>query len=136
MVSFLAQTDRVYFWDPSWWPTGGSSLPLKWLYVIAGMLVVFVVIRYGTRYYYRLKRRFEPVRIYSQVAGKMGLSTEQRWMLWRVAKATGLTTPLTLLVCADTLDWHGRQYVETLSGAGARAAERQLESIASQLFSV
>jgi hypothetical protein len=135
MMNFLAQADRVYRWDPSWWPTGGSSLPLKWLYVIAVGLIVFVTIRFGVKYYRRLRRRLEPLRIYAQVAGKMGLSTEQRWTLWRVARQTGLTSPLTLLVCSDTLDWHGRQYVSQLSGSGARSAERQLERIATKLFS-
>lgn len=135
MMHFLAQADRLYSWDPSWWPRGGASLPLKWLYVIGAALVLFIVIRLGVRYYRRLKRRLEPLRIYSQVAHKMGLSTDQRWMLWRVARQTGLSSPLTLLVCSDTLDWHGRQYVQQLSGAGARAAERHLERIATKLFS-
>lgn len=134
MLSFLAQADRVYVWDPSWWPTGGTSMPLKWLWVIGGMLVLFVAIRLGMRYFRVARRRLEPIRVFSQLAGGLGLSVEQRWVLWRVARATGLTSPITLLVCSDTLDWHGRRYVSTLSAGAARSAERQLERIAARLF--
>jgi len=133
-VLLIAQADRVYGWNPDWFPKGGSSIPLDWLYVMIGLIALAIAWHYGMRYVRRLRRRLEPLRVYCRLAARLGLNFEQRYTLWKVARATGLANPMTLLICSQTLEQHTRQYVATLPTAAARQVERQLDRIHRRLF--
>lgn len=130
-VYFIA---KMLTWNSKWWPQGGPSIPLKWFWIICVVVGGLLALRFGIIYARRAYRRLEPLRIYSRIASKMGLNVDDRYLLWRVARQTGLANPLSLLICSDTLDAHGRRYAAALGGSASRAAERRIERIQKRIF--
>lgn len=115
------------------WPDG-PTLPLRPILVIATALVVALLVRQLLIVGRRLWRRSHPLRLYFRVAGEAGLSLGQMWWLWRVARARGLSTPLTLLVCDATLMHHVELTAESMSPRAARRMMRHLAVARDRLF--
>lgn len=61
--------------------------------------------------------------VFNRVARRAGLTRRDRWLLWRVGRAAGLPTPLTLMLCPGTLGRCARGVArdKARSGGGRRA---------------
>lgn len=107
MIEWLEPLAIVPEWrrDVAWWPEGPTLplAPLVWgMRLMGGALLVYL----GYVAWRRVRVRVLPLTAYNRVARRMGLGPAERWVLWRAAKAEGLASPLTLLVCAATLEHH------------------------------
>jgi hypothetical protein len=72
-------------------------------------------------------RRSRPFALFWRVAARLRMPWSQRWMLYRVARHERLPSPLTLLLSAATLRYHGRRYAASV---GAWRRLRVLKTIA------
>lgn len=99
-------------WDPSWWPRGGSSLPME-LVGYAFLAIGSVVLAWLSWNYARWTwRRTAPLRLFWSIARDLSLSRAQAFWLWRVARRQKLASPITLLLSPATLDHHLQQFLE------------------------
>lgn len=78
-------------------------------------------------------------RLFHAVAERVGLSKPQVKLLAQVARHTGLNTPASLLLSADTLAHYGRQYIDALAQSqitslNPRAEQRRLDALSQTLF--
>ncbi|MBI1368095.1 MAG: hypothetical protein GC162_05515 [Planctomycetes bacterium] len=136
MIGPLLQADRVYGWDPSWWPgsNGRSSISLTLLFYFVGALAVFLAGRMAWIYWKRFYKWSEPLRIYWRLAAQMGLAGDQRILLWRIARAGQLPSPLALMFSAGTLDEHARAFGRKLPASAIAKFEKRIDAIEARLF--
>ena len=116
------------------WPTDAPSMPmnrLAWMLLALAMVLAAGV---AITYCRTLVRRLEPLVIYHRVARAVGLSLIEQHQLWRIARRTGLTSPLTLLLSATTLEHHAEQYLLALPPKQAAAARERVRQIGARLF--
>lgn len=115
------------------WPEG-PSVPitgLLWGMGVVALIAMAVAARVAWR---RWRVRARPLQLFWQVAGRTGLTPTERWVLWRAARACGLRTPLTLLVCRATLMHHAQRWIDRLPHGRAIAMDRAMQRIAGKLF--
>ena len=75
-----------------------------------------------------------PLLSFHRIASAAGLGLADQWLLLRIARAEGLASPLTLLLCDTTLGHHGRRYLATLTAPRRTTAARRLRRINRRLF--
>ncbi len=117
--------------DVTWWPDGPSIplAPLVWAMRLMGAAILLYI---GSHAWRRLRVRLSPLWAFDRAARQMGLRPVDRWVLWRAAKTEGLTSPLTLLVCAATLEHHAEsicQRGEQQGGAAMKKARRLADGV-------
>lgn len=99
-------------WDSSWWPSGGSSLPLEvvgYFALAAGAVAVGWLAWVYARWAWQ---RTGPLRLFLRLAAELKLNRVQAWWLWRVARHQGLVSPITLLLSPATHDHHVQQFLQ------------------------
>lgn len=128
MIEWLEPLAIVPEWrkDVEWWPEGPALplAPLVWGMRLVGAAMIAYI---GYVAWRRFEVRLSPLRAFVRVAGRMGLGWHDRWVLWRAAKVEGLASPLTLLVCAATLEHHAESIIrrgEQVGGAAMKKARR------------
>jgi hypothetical protein len=112
---------------------GGSweelILPLAGFATLSVVLVVF----------YSLQRRRQrvdidhPQKLYRRLVQRLGLSAQQRDLLYRMASDLGLENPSVLLLGRRIFEAQARRWRETCP-AGRRGDDRRFEVLASKLF--
>lgn len=120
-------------WDPSWWPRGGSSLPMELVGYAMLVMGSVALVWLGWSYACWVWRRTAPLRLYLRIARELRLSRGQAWWLWRVSRHQGLANPLTLLLSEATLDHHVQQFLQDRPGAH-EAVAGPLALVREQLF--
>lgn len=122
-------------WDPSWWPDGGSSLPLE-LVGYAAAAIGAVALGWLTWVYARWGwQRTAPLRLFIRIGAELRLNRMQLWWLWRVARHQGLSSPITLLLSRATHDHHVHQFVQDRPGFDGQPPA-PLAAVREQLFGV
>lgn len=126
-------TERNLGWDPSWWPTYSLE---NWLHVASYLLMAFgliVLVGAAALMIRHLVRRLRPVHLFVKIGRSMGLTFRECWWLWRLAHAQQLTSPLTLLMSAETLRFHAEAYAGRRQWSWVRLT-RRFEAIRQRLF--
>ena len=132
VLARLPQTmqDLLVMPRPEWlgspWTKAAGALLL--LLALSGLL------RMGLAGLRQLGKRFEPVTLFARIGGQLGLGWRDRWLLWRIARRTGLASPLTLLLSGSTLDHHAASCAERMSTGRAQRLTHRAKAIRQSLF--
>ena len=103
------------------------------LLVSLGLLLLVVAI-WGRRWHRQRHLRSAPLLVFHQLAGQMGLSLKQQWLLVRIAHQQSLPTPLTLMLSGATLAHHAGRYAESASAHRRESLTAKVDAIAAVLF--
>ena len=115
------------------WPDN-SLVSLKWLLVIAVVILAGAGIWWGVRLLGRLRHHVRPLVVFFGIAMRLELTWPQSVWLLRVAHRQGLSTPLTLLLSRTTLEHYAMAYGTKLTGQAARQSAEHLHAIRGHLF--
>jgi hypothetical protein len=129
----LATAYRRVFGDEGFWPDG-TTLPLRPILTVAIVLLAGLLIYYGWRRYRQLRGDLAPLWTYHQLASRTGLSLDDQWFLWRLSRRAKLGSPITLLICAATLDHHTERAARHLGAVQGRRLRRRASAIRDRLF--
>lgn len=99
---------------------------------LAAILLIFLAIRL----LYALQNRrsdikAQPMALYLRVQSRMGFSLWDRWQMWRLAKATEIDNPTSLLISPVLFDRAVRRYVGSRNGCNRT---ERLSNIRKRLF--
>lgn len=116
--------------------TGGSRDhgPLAWIFAGIGALLVVVVTVSLSRWLKQQNRSKHPLLLYHHFAKQAGLSWMDEWLVYRLARIRALPTPLTLLICQDTMAAHIEAHARSLPDASARQYRRRMAELKGYLF--
>lgn len=103
------------------------------LWLLAGLAVVGVI-RVGLAAWKPLMRRAEPVTLFNRAAAELGVGLFDRWLLWRMARQTGLRSALTLLLSRTTLDHFTARYTQDMAEHRAAHIRARIASLRGDLF--
>jgi hypothetical protein len=117
--------------DPSVWPQGQSLAMLAYIFAGIGLVIALRVLYLWGR---RLWNATWPLRLYKRVGGQLGLGPSDLWWLWSVSRQQKLTTPISLLTNASTLEHHTARYVAAIPGDNAAYVSGRLKTIHRRLF--
>lgn len=112
----------------------GSMIPLEWIAIAAGLIIVAITAISLYRWHRTRHLRSNPPMVFHRVAREAGLSWSQQVLLWRIARQQSLPTPLTLMLSPATLDHHARLYVAHHSPRGGSAVLDRVAKIHRKLF--
>ena len=110
------------------------DLPWELLLVGLGATLIAIVAITLRRWWLARQDDPSPLVLYSAIARKAGLGWADRFVLWRIARATGLATPIALLLARGALRHHAGLFATRL---GPRSAERfraRMNQIEAELF--
>ena len=114
--------------------TDGPTLPLWPLLMILGVVVGVLVGRQLWLNYRHARLRIRPLLLFLVVARESGLSRIEQWRLWQIARRTGLTSPITLMICESTLRAHAERATAGLAARTERRLNRAVDRIGDRLF--
>ena len=103
------------------------------LLIFLGLMLLLASI-WGWRWHQRRHLRSEPMIVFHQLAGQMGLSLRQQWLLVRIAHRQALPTPLTLMLSSATLRHHAGRFAQALAPSRRPALQAKVDVIARLLF--
>ena len=113
----------------------GPMLEIRWIMIAGGLLImIFAAIGLWKWWRYR-HQRTRPLHIYLKAARKAGLNWKQISLLSKIAKYTGISTPLSLMVSSDTLVFHAKVYAEARNIRRINRFYKDVDDIAGILFS-
>lgn len=84
------------------------------IYPIMILAVVFIGVG-GWRWRQTRHLRSKPLLTFHQLATSLGVTLGDQWFLARIARRSGLPTPLTLMLCPATMRHHAAQFVQHAS---------------------
>lgn len=114
------------------WRFETTNYSIGWALVTLALLVAAVV---GWSVVRRALQGMRPPNwAFLKAAKKVGLSRADAWMLWRVARAEGLPSGLTLLLSEGTLRHHGLRFLRALPPGQRQAVAARLADIEARLF--
>ncbi|QQE10508.1 hypothetical protein JD969_13470 [Planctomycetota bacterium] len=112
----------------------GNMIPTEWI-MIAGGIVLFAFGMIGFVQWWKGRHeRSQPMTVFYRVGKQAGLKKREMWLLRKIAKYTGLPTPLTLMMSSGTLIVHAGVYVEARAIPKPEALMDDVERIAGKLF--
>jgi len=103
------------------------DLPWELLLVGLGATLIAIVVISLRRWWLARQKDPSPLVLYSAIARKAGLGWADRFMLWRIARAGELPTPIALLLARGTLRHYADAYARRRS---SRARDRVIQRIA------
>ncbi len=113
----------------------GDLLDVRWLGA-ALLVVLAILLPMAAHHYYRQRRlRAKPLATFQRVAGDIGLSLRDRWLLLKIARHEALPSPLTLLLSRATLHHHARQYAQGLVVSRRLKVMRRVAALRQMLYS-
>jgi len=114
----------------------GLRYQLPWDFLLAGLgaLIIAVAAVSLRRWWINRQDNPSPLVLYSAIARKAGLTWSDRFMLWRMARACNLSTPIALLLARGTLRHYARQYAANRSAMSRQRFSQRLSRIESTLF--
>ncbi|MFI4861390.1 MAG: hypothetical protein ACIAXF_12000 [Phycisphaerales bacterium JB063] len=110
------------------------DLPWELLVIGLGILLIVVTIISGVRWWQSRYTNPSALVLFSALARKAGLGWADRFLLWRIARSRGLSSPIALLIARGALEQHSQAYRAKLSGFTAARVGRRIDHIAAQLF--
>jgi hypothetical protein len=115
---------------------GASVIDVQWLFIAAGVVIVFVSGLSLHRWWKHRHSRPSPVWVFLAICHELKLGMADQWLLWRIARHQQLPTPLTLLLSRSTLGFHAQAYASSLSESRKARVLRRSTAIGRQLFEV
>ena len=110
------------------------DLPWELLLVGIGATITAIVTISLRRWWLSRHDEPSPIVLYSAIARKAGLGWRDRFLLWRIARACDLPTPITLLLSKGTLRHYSGIYLSNRSGTRANKLHQRLGKIEAGLF--
>lgn len=114
----------------------GVQHDVPWELLLAGLgatLIAITVISIR-RWWLARQQDPSPLVLYSAIARRAGLSWSDRFVLWRIARAGELPTPIALLLARGTLRHYSRSFARRLTPHAADRLRKRVERIESVLF--
>ena len=112
----------------------GHDMPWELLMVgIGATLTAIVVISLRRRWIGRHENP-GPLMMFNAIARKAGLSWQERFILWRIARANDLPTPIALLLARGALRHYAEQYARHHNITARAKFDARLNHIESNLF--
>ncbi len=105
-----------------------------WLFITAGLVLLLLSVLSIVHLFRHRHENPHPLWVYLTAARMAGLSLLDLWVLFRVARQQGLTTPLTLLLSPGTFDHHVKACVDARIAWRREALRRRTQRIREQLF--
>lgn len=102
--------------------------------MLFGILLLVLALYWLHRWRNTHEDRGEPVVVFHEVARQFGIDLRTQWLLVRVARHSGLSNPLTLILCDRTLRHHAQGYLRTLAGRAQQQAAQRLLALEKDLF--
>ena len=112
----------------------GADVAWGALLAAAGLIVVVVALGGLHRWWPHRHDAPPPWSAFLLVTRRLELGWSDRLLLWRISRANGLPTPLTLLMASGTLYHHGRQYTAGFSVERRRSTLRRISAIQRAAF--
>lgn len=112
----------------------GDTFPVTAAILVCAGLLLLMAAAWGWQRHKQRHLRSEPMLTFHQVAGSMGLSLKQQWLLVRIARGEALPTPLTLMLSSATLTHHARRFAESTGTRRPSAIGDEVASIGRVLF--
>ncbi len=117
------------------WHFSSGDLASPWSLLVATAIVAAII---GALWLFGWLRKrhphLTPLRIYLSVAGALGLTLTDQWLLLRIARRQRLPSPITLLLSSGTLQFHASKFADHLSLARRRRVLRRVDHIRRTLF--
>lgn len=110
------------------------DLPWELLLVGLGTTLIAIVIIAARRWWKQRQDDPSPLVLYSAIARKAGLSWKDRFMLWRIARANDLPTPIALLLARGALRHYAAAFAARLGPKSAVRFNARIHQIESELF--
>jgi len=109
------------------------DLPWELLLVGIGTTIVVIAVISLKRWWMSRHKDPSPMVLFSAIARKAGLNWRDRYLLWRIARAFDLPTPIALMLSRGTLRHFGDLYL-TSHASNQRRSGRRLSAIEDALF--
>jgi len=110
------------------------DLPWELLLVGLGLTLILIVLVSLRRWWRARQDDPSPLVVYSAIARKAGLGWADRFLLWRIARAGNLPTPIALLLARGALRHHARAFASRLGPRSADRLQARIARIESDLF--
>ena len=99
------------------------------------LLLISLLVLYKVYVWNRDRRNQpQPMLLFYQVAGRFNIDLKSQWLLVRIARQQGLTSPLTLLLCESTMLFHVQAYVKSLPRTQMDNVQGQIDRLCGLLF--
>lgn len=114
----------------------GIEHDLPWELLLVGLGLILITITAVSLRRWWLSRQDDPspLVVYSAIARKAGLSWSDRLVLWRIARANDLPTPIALLLARGALRHYTHQFARRLGPRSAERLRARITRIESDLF--
>jgi hypothetical protein len=112
----------------------GQLISPWWVVIAAGFLLILVGALSFRAWHQRHGLRSTPLAIFNRIAGELGLTLSEQWLLLRVARHQRLPTPLTLLLSHATLEHHVSAFLEPMSRPRRELLTERFARIRKRLF--
>ncbi|MEM7624556.1 MAG: hypothetical protein AAF333_02890 [Planctomycetota bacterium] len=112
----------------------GSRMQIEDGLVIFGGLLTLVSGLSLVGWLRRQRLRPHALLVFNRAAREAGLTWADRRLLWKVGRTMGLPTPLTLMLCPDTLGYYARQSARRSSSRRGTLDLARAASIRRYLF--
>ncbi len=110
------------------------DLPWELLLVGLGSILIIIVAVSMRRWWVGRHDDPSPLVLYSAISRKAGLSWADRFLLWRIARANALPTPITLLLARGSLRHYASTFASGLSTRSAQRLRQRITRIEAELF--
>jgi len=104
------------------------------LMVAVGALMLLISGLSISRWWKHRGEYSNPLLVFIRIAGVVGLSYRDQWLLWRIARRTSLASPLSLLLSPGTFESHAKAYLQHLPGWRLTGTRQRAKAIRSTLF--
>lgn len=110
------------------------ELPWELLVIGLGLVLIVLVVWSLLRWWKTRDSNPSPLVLYSIIARRAGLTWADRLLLWRIARARKLSSPISLLLARGALEKHSRAYRQRLGAGTSRRVQRRVERLSADLF--
>ena len=109
-------------------------IPTSWLLIAVGALMLLISGLSIARWWKHRGEYSQPLQVFTQIAGFVGLGYRDQWLLWRIARRSSLASPLTLLLSPATFEYHVKAYLDRSPQWRLSATRQRAKAIRSTLF--
>lgn len=110
------------------------DLPWELLLVGLGATLIAIVVVSLRRWWLTRQKDPSPLVLFSAIAREAGLGWADRIVLWRIARASNLSTPIALMLAKGTLRHHAVRYAARRSDSARDRLRTRLKRIEAELF--
>lgn len=110
------------------------DVPWELLLVGLGATLIVITVISARRWWLAREDDPSPLVLYSAIARKAGLTWADRFVLWRIARASELPTPITLLLARGALRHYSQIFAKRLGSQSADRLNVRIARIEAELF--